>query len=185
MCLCWGFFCLFVCLLWWDDLTRDLQWRLSQVLDIWKFFWILILWKSNWKIYIANWPIYSKLFTWHNISYIVLFIQIFSSVQLLSWVRLFVTVWTAAHQASLSITNSWSLLKLMSIVLVMLIFKYWNIFLLDYAFWKEYTKKHDFLGSTEEMHNWYSFVFPFLFSFFLLSMLSPYHICHLPFTFLN
>ena len=36
-------------------------------------------------------------------------------VQLLSRVRLFVTPWTAAHQASLSITNSQSLLKLMSI----------------------------------------------------------------------
>ena len=43
----------------------------------------------------------------------------FSSVQLLSRVRLFATPWTAAHQASLSITNSWSLLKLMSIELVM------------------------------------------------------------------
>ena len=43
----------------------------------------------------------------------------FSSVQLLSCVRLFVTSWTAACQASLSITNSRSLLKLMSIVLVM------------------------------------------------------------------
>ena len=41
------------------------------------------------------------------------------SVQLLSHVWLFVTPWTAAHQASLSITNSWSLLKLMSIELVM------------------------------------------------------------------
>ena len=39
----------------------------------------------------------------------------FSSVQSLSCVWLFVTPWTAAHQASLSITNSWSLLKLMSI----------------------------------------------------------------------
>ena len=39
----------------------------------------------------------------------------FSSVQLLSLVRLFVTPWIAACQASLSITNSWSLLKLMSI----------------------------------------------------------------------
>ena len=39
----------------------------------------------------------------------------FSSVQLLSRVRLFVTPWAAAHQASLSITNSRSLLKLMSI----------------------------------------------------------------------
>ena len=38
-----------------------------------------------------------------------------SSVQLLSCVWLFVTPWTAAHQAFLSITNSQSLLKLMSI----------------------------------------------------------------------
>ena len=42
-----------------------------------------------------------------------------SSVQLLSRVRLFATPRTAACQASLSITNSWSLLKLMSIELVM------------------------------------------------------------------
>ena len=41
------------------------------------------------------------------------------SVQLLSCVQLFVTPWTAARQASLSITNSWSLLKLMSIESVM------------------------------------------------------------------
>ena len=39
----------------------------------------------------------------------------FTSVQLLSRVCLFATAWTIAHQASLSITNSWSLLKLMSI----------------------------------------------------------------------
>ena len=44
----------------------------------------------------------------------------FSSVQLLSHVWLFVTPWTAALQASLSITNSQSLLKLMSIESVML-----------------------------------------------------------------
>src|SRR5574337_1290414 len=44
---------------------------------------------------------------------------IYISVQLLSCVRLFATPWTAAHQASLSITNSWSLLKLMSIESVM------------------------------------------------------------------
>ena len=42
-----------------------------------------------------------------------------SSVELLSRVRLFATPWTAACQASLSITNSWSLLKLVSIELVM------------------------------------------------------------------
>ena len=42
-----------------------------------------------------------------------------SSVHLLSCVRHFATAWTAAHQASLSITNSWSLLKLMSVKSVM------------------------------------------------------------------
>ena len=42
-----------------------------------------------------------------------------SSVQSLSHVRLFATSWTAARQASPSITNSWSLLKLMSIESVM------------------------------------------------------------------
>ena len=41
------------------------------------------------------------------------------SVQSLSHVRLFVIPWTAAHQASLSITNSLSLLKCMSVELVM------------------------------------------------------------------
>ena len=41
------------------------------------------------------------------------------SVQWLSHVQLFATPWTAAHQASLSIANSRSLLKLMSIVSVM------------------------------------------------------------------
>ena len=42
-----------------------------------------------------------------------------SSVQSLSYVGLFVTPWTAAHQASLSIPNTQSLLKLMSIELLM------------------------------------------------------------------
>ena len=42
----------------------------------------------------------------------------FSSLQSLSCVRLFMTPWTAARQASLSITNSQRLLKLMSIASV-------------------------------------------------------------------
>ena len=42
-----------------------------------------------------------------------------SSVQSLSRVRLFATPWTAARQASLSISNSWSFLKLMSVESVM------------------------------------------------------------------
>ena len=43
----------------------------------------------------------------------------FGSVQSLNCVQLFATPWTAAHQASLSFTNSWGLLKLMSIKSVM------------------------------------------------------------------
>ena len=47
--------------------------------------------------------------------------QNYTSIQFssLSHIRLFATPWTAAHQASLSITNSRSLLKLMSVELVM------------------------------------------------------------------
>ena len=49
-----------------------------------------------------------------------MFIQLSqSSVQLLSYIQLFVTPWTVALQASLSITNSQSLLKLMPIESVM------------------------------------------------------------------
>ena len=44
---------------------------------------------------------------------------IISPVQSLSRVQLFATPWTAAYQVSLSITNSWSLFKLMSIESVM------------------------------------------------------------------
>ena len=54
------------------------------------------------------------------LEFLLIFIYIeFSSVQSLSCVWLFATPWTAACQASLSITNSWSLLKLTSIELVM------------------------------------------------------------------
>ena len=54
--------------------------------------------------------------SWYWISYFWLKIHsLFSSVQLLSHVQLFATTWTAARQASLPITNSWSLNKLMSI----------------------------------------------------------------------
>ena len=58
---------------------------------------------------LCNFFVSNNCFCWHQ----------FSSVQSLSRVRLFVTPWTAAHQASLSITNSQSLPKLISIELVM------------------------------------------------------------------
>ena len=47
------------------------------------------------------------------------FLRVVVIVQSLSHVWLFATPWTAAHQASLSITNSWRLLKLTSIEWVM------------------------------------------------------------------
>ena len=53
------------------------------------------------------------MFFWNSLVYCIIK---FSSLQSLSRVRLFVTPWTAARQDSLFITNSWSLLKLMSIV---------------------------------------------------------------------
>ena len=58
--------------------------------------------------------------TWLTVSFSMLgkFATI-SSVQSLSHVWFFVTPWPAAHQASLSIANSWSLLKLMFIASVM------------------------------------------------------------------
>ena len=46
-------------------------------------------------------------------------LQMFVAVQSLSHVQLFATLWTAARQASLPFTISWSLLKLMSIESVM------------------------------------------------------------------
>ena len=53
-------------------------------------------------------------FSWEN-NVKVSVLSKFSSVQLLSHVRLFAAPWTAAHQVSLSFTNSQNLLKLMSI----------------------------------------------------------------------
>ena len=69
-------------------------------------------------------PTYSNLLILQNITEMSLHTQesllpTFSSVQLLSRVRLFATLWTTARQASLSITNSQSLPKPMPIEMVM------------------------------------------------------------------
>ena len=73
------------------------------------FFWILVI-SLNFEGY-KNEP-------WLNITnaFLSLCIVQFSS---LSRVQPFATPWTAVHQASLSLTNSWSLLKFMSIESVM------------------------------------------------------------------
>ena len=47
--------------------------------------------------------------------FVVVVVVVVVVVQLLSHIRLFVTPWTSARQFSLSVSNSWSLLKLMSI----------------------------------------------------------------------
>ena len=78
----------------------------------------IIMWNGN----RLNVLIKRQLFPYLKKPNSVLFIRStaqFSLVQLLSHVRLFMTPWTAAHLASLSITNSWGLLKLMSIQSVM------------------------------------------------------------------
>ena len=68
-------------------------------------------------VYLYFQPKIIHIIYWFLLSFwlIQLIFHLFSSVQLLSRVRLFATPWIAARQASLSITNSWSLLKLMSI----------------------------------------------------------------------
>ena len=70
---------------------------------------VLLIWDLTWRL----WPLPAGLMqcTAGQLSQL-------SSVQSLSHVQIFATPWTTAHQASLSITNSWSLLKLMSIELV-------------------------------------------------------------------
>ena len=62
--------------------------------------------ETPWKLYLCNTSLYCK---------DIYLINMFSSVQSLSRVRLFATPWITARQASLSITNSQSSLKLMFI----------------------------------------------------------------------
>ena len=80
--------------------------------------WLCDLFYSISAIYWIYWLAYVELFLHpRDKSHFPLYQ--FSSVQSLSCVQLFVTPWTAAHQAYLSITNSQSLLKLISIESVM------------------------------------------------------------------
>ena len=75
-----------------------------------------------WHVLISSY-FFLDLTMWCNVAYFVILsgscYLAFSSVQSLSGVQLFVTPWTAARQASLSITNSQSLLKPKSIESVM------------------------------------------------------------------
>ena len=76
---------------------------------------LMILIQKPMSIRIDEWNICISEYTWWIIeSEVGSVLMFFSSVQLLSHVRLLVAPWIAACQASLSITNSWSQLKLMS-----------------------------------------------------------------------
>ena len=63
--------------------------------------------------------VYVKTKPWSEDLYRDIYSTCLCSVQSLSCVHFFLTPWTALLQASLSISNSWSLLKLMSVELVM------------------------------------------------------------------
>ena len=69
--------------------------------------------------YLIAYNILSLSLTFGIFSYVSLWRSLLVSVQSLNRVWLFATPWTAAHQASLFITNSWSPLKPMSIESVM------------------------------------------------------------------
>ena len=87
---------------------------------------LLIRWPKYWSLSFSISPSieYSGLISFRIDWFDLLAVQgtlrkNYVAVQSLSQVQLLVTPWTAAPQPSLSITNSWSLLKLMSIVSVM------------------------------------------------------------------
>ena len=85
--------------LFWKYLKIDLQW--------WpRFSFLILIGIGSHFLFLSSNVFFSWLFQYF-------------AVQLLSRVRLFATPWTAACQASLSITNSWSLLRLMSVESVM------------------------------------------------------------------
>ena len=75
--------------------------------------------KANFKRHIGELEINTLWKQINVIQYMKISYKLLLLLSYFSRVRLFVTQWTAAHQASLSITNSWSLLKLMSFESVM------------------------------------------------------------------
>ena len=80
---------------------------------------LYMLWLQKFPYILASPPSFLVQFSQHLSERLSPRLEVLSSVQLLSHVRLSVTPWTTAHQASLSITNSWSPPKPMSIELVM------------------------------------------------------------------
>ena len=96
--------------------------RENPYIQVFSSFWVNFgIWHKRvvWVHYFAcDCPVFPTSFTEKTLVFPLyeLCIFVISSVQLLSCVRLFETPWTAVHQASLFFTNSWSLLKLMSVM---------------------------------------------------------------------
>ena len=101
-------------ILWWP--TCWIPWSTAWGTRTWR-----LPWGNFWQISDGMLKLYRSLKRWWRQDAIVWHIvwKTFSSVQSLSRVRLLATPWISAHQASLSITNSRSLFKLMSIESVM------------------------------------------------------------------
>jgi len=100
---------------WLDGITNSMDMNLSKLQE-------LVMDREVWRAAVHEvTKIRTQLSDWTElILFQIIFPHQFSLVQSLSRVRLFATLWTAAHQTSLAITNSQSLLKLMSIESVML-----------------------------------------------------------------
>ena len=83
-------------------------------------FWLLII-KAPYMLLVclnfsdSSWFNFCRLYVSRGFSISFRLPSLFNSVQLLSRVQLFVTQWTAVHQAPLSVTSPWSLLKFMSL----------------------------------------------------------------------
>ena len=101
---------------------KQMQKSSKEIIEVWIWSWIWLEDKSLWGVFTR------LLFERLNVlpeefsedkPVNINFKSFFTSVQSFSHVWLFATPWTAACQASLSITNSWNLLKLTSIELVM------------------------------------------------------------------
>ena len=100
-----------------ESIWTSRKWKWLLVVNV-VIFEVIFLRSNNWKLMClhrsSDW--WETKLSWLNWQGRVVFFQVelgilYQSVQSLSHVQLFATPWTATHQASLSITNSWSLLK--------------------------------------------------------------------------